>query len=178
MFCILWMDTNGVLLKSMKQNFLYRRWKCWLIFSAKTKSTPIRILARFKITCLGDMPRPPYKRKSTRCCKNLTREYKKESFSGLIQFDVHSCEIPQLIRYKDKRVQWKLYYFGSSTVDPFSEHRFVIVGKLVGLELEIRLLSHPQEAIFAVNEPTDIKMSNLIRTTNVKQQKVLHLWQL
>lgn len=131
-----------------------------------------------KITCLGDMPRPPYKRKSTRCCKNLTREYKKESFSGLIQFDVHSCEIPQLIRYKDKRVQWKLYYFGSSTVDPFSEHRFVIVGKLVGLELEIRLLSHPQEAIFAVNEPTNIKMSNLIRTRNVKQQKVLHLWQL
>lgn len=162
----------------MKQNFLYRRWKCWLIFSAKTKSTPIRILPASKITCLGDMPRPPYKRKSTRCCKNLTREYKKESFSGLIQFDVHSCKIPQLIRYKDKRVQWKLYYFGSSTVDPFSEHRFVIVGKLVGLELEIRLLSHPQEAIFAVNEPTDIKMSNLIRTTNVKQQKVLHLWQL
>ena len=49
-----------------------------------------------EITRLGDMPYSPYLGKSTRCCKNLARDFKKESFRGLIQFNVHSCEIPQL----------------------------------------------------------------------------------
>ena len=65
-------------------------------------------------------------------------------------------------------MQWKLYYFGSTTVDPFQMLFSSLVGRLVGLELEIRFLCH-KEVIFAVNEPTNNNLSNLIRKTNVKQ---------
>ena len=58
-------------------------------------------------------------------------------------------------------MQCKLYYFGSTTTDPIQNIVSSLVGMLVGLELEIRFLCH-KEVIFAVNQHTNSKVSNLI----------------
>ena len=49
----------------------------------------------------------------------------------------------------------------NATTDPFQNIASSLVSMLVSLELEIRFLYH-KEVIFAVNQPTNSKVSNLI----------------